>query len=40
LQSQLEAVAPRFGVELVGEVVNIFDMRSAGAPALDGDRSV
>jgi hypothetical protein len=40
LQGQLNAVAARFGVELVGEVVNTFDMRSAGAPAHDGDRAV
>lgn len=41
LQNQLDAAAPRFGLELVGgEVVNTFDMRSAGAPALDGDRAV
>jgi phosphotransferase family enzyme len=40
LLGQLEAAAPRFGVELVGEVVNTYDMRSAGATARDGDRDV
>jgi hypothetical protein len=40
LQSQLEAAAPRFGVELVGEVVNTYDMRSAGATAREGDHDV
>jgi hypothetical protein len=40
LQGQLDAAATRFGVELVGEVVNTFDMRSAGAPACDGERAV
>lgn len=40
LLSQLEAAAPRFGVDLVGEVVNTYDMRSAGAAARDGDRDV
>ncbi|MBV9011474.1 MAG: hypothetical protein JO272_05390 [Pseudonocardiales bacterium] len=40
LQGQLNAAAVRFGVELVGEVVNTFDMRSAGAPAHDGERAV
>jgi hypothetical protein len=40
LQDQLEAAAPRFGVELVGEVVNTYDMRSAGATAREGDHDV
>ncbi|MGH3697482.1 MAG: hypothetical protein ACRDRX_26455 [Pseudonocardiaceae bacterium] len=40
LQGQLDAAAARFGVELVGEVVNTFDMRSAGAPAREGERVV
>lgn len=40
LLSQIEAAAPRFGVELVGEVMNTFDMRSAGALARRGDRDV
>jgi hypothetical protein len=40
LQDQLEAAAPRFGVELVAEVVNTYDMRSAGATALEGDHEV
>jgi hypothetical protein len=38
LQGQLDTAAARFGVEPAGEVVNTFDMRSAGAPARDGDR--
>jgi hypothetical protein len=40
LQGQLGVAAVRFGVELVGEVVNTFDMRSAGATARDGDQDV
>lgn len=40
LQGQLEAAAPRFGLELVGEVVNTYDMRSAGATAREGDHDV
>jgi hypothetical protein len=40
LLGQLEAAAPRFGLELVGEVVNTYDMRSAGATARNGDREV
>jgi hypothetical protein len=40
LQGQLDAAAARFGVELAGEVVNTFDMRSAGATARDGDQDV
>jgi hypothetical protein len=40
LQRQLESAAPRFGVELVGVVVNTYDMRSAGAKARTGDRDV
>lgn len=40
LLGQLKAAAPRFGLELVGEVVNTYDMRSAGATARDGDRDV
>jgi hypothetical protein len=40
LHGQLEAAAPRFGVELVGEVVNTYDMRSAGATARDGGHDV
>ena len=40
LQAQLEAAAPRFGVELTGEIVNTFDMRSAGAQARANDRDV
>jgi len=40
LLGQLEAAAARFGVELVGEVVNTYDMRSAGATAREGDHEV
>lgn len=40
LQGQLEAAAPRFGVELVGDIVNTYDMRSAGAMARDGANDV
>lgn len=40
LQGQLDAAAVRFGVELTGEAVNTFDMRSAGATARDGDQDV
>ncbi len=40
LQGQLEAAAPRFGVDLVGDVVNTYDMRSAGARAREGDHDV
>ncbi|MGH3868881.1 MAG: hypothetical protein ACRDQ4_22730 [Pseudonocardiaceae bacterium] len=40
LQGQLDTAAARFGVELAGEAVNTFDMRSAGAPARDGDQLV
>lgn len=40
LQRQLEAAAPRFGVELVGEAVNTYDMRSAGARAREADHDV
>lgn len=36
LQTQLVAAARRFAVEVVGEVVNTYDMRSAGAQARDG----
>ncbi|HEV7651975.1 MAG TPA: phosphotransferase [Actinophytocola sp.] len=38
LLGQLEAAAPRFGIELVGEVVNTYDMRSVGSTARDIDR--
>ncbi|MGH3687756.1 MAG: hypothetical protein ACRDRU_13810 [Pseudonocardiaceae bacterium] len=40
LQGQLDVAAARFGVELAGEVVNTFDMRSAGATVRDGDQDV
>ncbi len=40
LQAQLDAAAARFDVEPAGEVVNTFDMRSAGAPAHDSGRTV
>ncbi len=40
LQGQLDAAAARFGVELAGEAVNTYDMRSAGATARDGYRDV
>lgn len=40
LWGQLDAAATRFGVELAGDVVNTYDMRSAGAVARDGDRDV
>jgi hypothetical protein len=40
LDNQLVDAAPRLGVELVGEVVNTYDMRSAGAVARDGDVEV
>ncbi|MGH3621251.1 MAG: hypothetical protein ACRDQ5_05590, partial [Sciscionella sp.] len=40
LQGQLAAAASRFGVELVGEVVNTYDMRSAGAMAREGEYAV
>lgn len=40
LRSQLSAAAYRFGVTLVGEVVNTYDMRSAGATAHDGDHDL
>jgi len=38
--SELDAAAARFGVELAGEAVNTYDMRSAGATARDGYRDV
>lgn len=40
LQGQLDTAATRFGIELAGEAVNTFDMRSAGAPAREGGRAV
>lgn len=40
LLGQLEAAARRFGLELVGEVISTYDMRSAGAAAREGDRNV
>ncbi|MBV9141839.1 MAG: hypothetical protein JO115_13130 [Pseudonocardiales bacterium] len=40
LQGQLDAAAARFGLKRLGEVVNTFDLRSAGAPASDGERAV
>lgn len=40
LHSQLDVAAARFGVELVGRVVNTYDMRSAGATARKGDHDV
>jgi hypothetical protein len=40
LLGQLEAAAPRLGVELSGEVVNTYDMRSAGAKAREGNEDV
>src|SRR5262249_13050400 len=40
LLGQLEAAAARFGVGLVGEVTNTYDMRSAGAMAREGGQDV
>lgn len=40
LQGQLATAAARFGVELVSEAVNTYDMRSAGARAREGDQDV
>jgi hypothetical protein len=40
LLGQLQAAAPQFDLELVGEVVNTYDMRSAGATARNGDNDV
>lgn len=40
LASQLADAAPRLGLGPVGEVVNTYDMRSAGSIARDGDRDV
>lgn len=40
LQGHLEIAADKFGVEPVGDVINTYDMRSAGARALDHDSEV
>lgn len=40
LQGQLAAAARRFDVELISDVVNTYDMRSAGATARDNDHEV